>query len=256
MTPQELAWNLNTRRIGRTIHAYATTASTMELAHQLAAAGAPDGTVVVAESQSKGRGRLGRFWSSPKGKGIYLSILLRPELSIEQVPLLTLMAAVAAARAVERQTALNPQIKWPNDLLIEERKIAGILTELNAELNRVHYAVLGIGLNVNGKAADLPEGAASLAMASGAPVDRLAMARALLQEMDQLYDDCLKEGFAGVLEAWRGYPGTLGRHVRVTVQGRTIEGQAVELDAGGVLLVREDSGLVTPIAAGDVLVLR
>lgn len=256
LTEEELSWNLTTRRIGRKIYAYETTSSTMDVAHRLAAAGEPEGSVVVAEGQGKGRGRLGRAWISPQGKGIYASILLRPRVPLSQVPLITLMAAVAVARAVGSAAPLKPQIKWPNDLLVNGKKVAGILTEMNAELNRVNYVILGIGCNVNTPKSLLPARATSLAQELGTRVSRLEVARGFLLEMDRLYDRCLRQGFGEVLEEWRGLAGFLGRRIRVAVYDRVVDGQAVDVDQSGALLVRTDTGLVEAVSAGDVLVVR
>jgi len=256
LTPQELGWDLKTRRIGRRIYAYDATDSTMDIAHRLAGAGEPEGSVVVAERQSRGRGRLGRSWLSPKGKGIYISVILRPTVQLQTVPLVTLMAAVAAARAVERETGLRPGIKWPNDLMLGGKKIAGILTELNAELNRARYVIIGIGMNVNTPKTQLPARATSLAEEKGGRLDRVSLARALLVEVDRAYAEFLSEGFDGILEAWRGFASFLGRRIRVVAEGRTVDGQAVDVDSNGALLVRTDNGFVEPVAAGEVLVVR
>lgn len=256
MIPQELMWNLETQRIGKKIHAYETTDSTMQIAHRLSAAGEPEGSVVVAEGQGKGRGRLGRNWISPKGKGIYLSVILRPQVQFSQVPLITLMAAVAVARAISKETTLSPEIKWPNDVLIKGKKVSGILTEMNAELNRVNYIVLGIGLNVSTPPSALPAHATSLAQELGHKVDRLAMARALLVQLDSSYAQFLDEGAEPILEAWRGYALFLGKRVRAEIQGRVVDGHAVDVDSSGALLVRTDHGLVESVAAGEVLLVR
>ena len=256
LTPQELSWNLATKKIGRRIHCYETTDSTMDVAQRLAAAGEPEGSVVVAEAQGKGRGRMGRTWISPKGKGIYLSVILRPDLQLMEIPKITLVAAVAVAQAVEAATGLKPEIKWPNDLLIGGKKIAGILTELNAELNRVNTVVVGIGLNVNTPADKLPAQGTSLAEELGAKVDRLELARALLTHLDRSYAQFLQEGIAPILEDWRRFAAFLGRRVRVALEGRTLDGQAVDVDASGALLVRTDTGLVESVSAGEVLVVR
>lgn len=256
LTAQELSWNLGTKKIGRRIHAYETTDSTMDVAQRLGAAGEPEGSVVVAEAQGRGRGRMGRTWVSPKGKGIYLSVILRPDLQLLEIPKITLVAAVAVAQAVESATGLKPEIKWPNDLLIGGKKIAGILTELNAELNRINTVVVGIGLNVNTPADKLPAHGTSLAEELGAKVDRLELARALLAHLDRTYAQFLQEGIAPILEDWRRFAGFLGRRVRVALEGRTLDGQAVDVDASGALLVRTDTGLVESVSAGEVLVVR
>jgi len=256
LTAQELSWNLQTEKIGRRIHAYDTADSTMDIAHRLAAAGEPEGSVVFAEGQGRGRGRMGRTWISPKGKGIYCSVILRPPLQLTEIPKITLMAAVAVARTVEAGTALRPEIKWPNDLLIGGKKLAGILTELNAEINRVNYVVLGIGMNVNTPADKLPAHGTSLAQELGEKVNRLELARRLLEQLDKTYAQFLREGMPPVLEAWRGFAGFLGRRVRVVVEGRVLDGQALDVDPSGALLVRTDTGLVESVSAGEVLLVR
>lgn len=256
LIPQELSWNLPTLRIGKRIHAYDTTDSTMDIAHRLSAAGAPEGTVVVAEGQGRGRGRLGRSWLSPKGKGIYLSVILRPTLALSQVQHITLLAAVALARAIESETELSPRIKWPNDLLVHGKKVAGILTELSAELNRIHTVVVGIGINVNTPASRLPAHATSLAEALGEKLNRVNLARTLLVKFDEIYQEFLERGVLPVLESWRGYAGFLGSRIRIVMEGRTLDGQAVDIDETGSLLVRTDTGLIESVAAGEVLLVR
>ena len=256
LIPQELTWNLQTSCMGRRVHAYETTDSTMDIAHRLAASNEPEGAVVVAEGQSGGRGRLGRNWISPKGKGIYASVILRPPLQLSHVPLITLMAAVAVARAIQAETRLIPQIKWPNDVMIRGKKAAGILTELNAELNRVHYVILGIGINVNTPASHLPARATSLAEELGQRVDRVGLSRSLFVQLDRSYSEFLSQGSPAILEQWRGFASFLGRRIRVVLEGRTVDGQAVDVDSNGELLVRTDVGLVESVAAGEVLVVR
>lgn len=256
LTAQELSWNLRTEKIGRRIYAYDTTDSTMDVAQRLAAAGEPEGSVVFAEGQGKGRGRMGRAWISPKGKGIYCSLILRPPLQLTEISKITLMAAVAVARAVEAATGLKPEIKWPNDLLIGGKKLAGILTELNAELNRVNYVVLGIGMNVNTPADKLPATGTSLLQEMGEKVNRLELARQLLAQLDKTYTQFLREGMPPVLEAWRRFAGFLGQRVRVVVEGRVLDGQALDVDPSGALLVRTDTGLVESVSAGEVLLVR
>lgn len=256
LLPQELSWNLATRRIGQRIHAYEETGSTMDVAHRLAAAGEPEGSVVVAEGQRAGRGRLGRSWVSPKGKGIYCSILLRPPLQLAEVSRVTLLAAVAVAKAIHQATGLRPEIKWPNDVMVDSKKVAGILTELSGELDRVNYCVVGIGINVNTPRRLLPPHGTSLAEGIGAKVSRVELARTLLTQVDRLYEEFLAKGIGPVLEEWRGFAGFLGRRIRVEAQGRQVHGQAVDVDESGALLVRTDTGLIESISAGDVLVVQ
>ena len=256
LIPEELSWGLSTKRIGRKLYGYATTDSTMEVAHRLGAAGEPEGSAVFAEAQSKGRGRLGRTWMSPAGQGIYVSVIVRPALAIASAPLLTLLAAVAVVEAIRESTGLAAQIKWPNDVLLGERKVAGILTEVTAELNRIHAAIIGIGLNVHTARAALPRFATSLAIARGEPCDRLAVARALLTALDRWYDLLLRQGGAPIVQAWRAASMTLGRRVRVACHDRAVDGEAMGIDAEGALLVRTDQGRVESVTAGEGLILR
>lgn len=256
LIPDELAWRLPTKMIGRTIHSYAATDSTMDLAQRLLADGAPAGTAVFAESQRRGRGRLGRAWHSPAGQGICVSVILRPKMPTASAPLLTLMAAVAVVDAIQTATGLSAQIKWPNDVLVRERKVAGILTEVTAELNQVRGAVIGIGLNVNTPRRALPRLATSLALERGEPCDRLAVARALLTALEQWYLVWMRRGRDPLLAAWRAASMTLGRRVRVVGQSHTVDGQAMDVDPDGALLVRSDTGRMECMAAGEVLIVR
>jgi BirA family biotin operon repressor/biotin-[acetyl-CoA-carboxylase] ligase len=256
LTAQELRWNLKTRLVGNRIHAYESTDSTMDLSHRLAASGEPEGSVVITESQNKGRGRMGRAWSSPRGTGLYFSVLLRPTLPVSRVPHVTLVAAVAVADAVKATTGLQADLKWPNDLLIDGKKICGILTELNAEINRVNYLVLGVGMNLNTPKSALPAHATSLKEKLGEKVDRLTLARALFQQLDRRYHQFLNGEWEPILEAWRSHARFLGSRVRVALEGRVIDGQALDIDSDGALLVRADTGIVESVSAGEVLLVR
>ena len=256
LIPEELSWGLTTRVIGRKIYSYASTDSTMDVAQRLVAAGEPEGSAVFAEGQTKGRGRLGRTWNSPAGQGIYVSVIVRPKLALASAPLLTVLVAVAVVDAIRTTTGLAARIKWPNDVLIGERKVAGILTELQSELNQVHAAVIGIGLNVNTARAGLPKLATSLALESGAPCDRLAVARGLLTALDHWYAEFKRRGREPVLSAWRRDSMMLGRRVRVACHDRHVDGEATDVDAEGALLVRTDHGRMEAVTAGEVLIVR
>lgn len=256
LIPEELSWRLPTKIVGRKVYSFASTRSTMDVAQRLAAAGEPEGTAVFAEAQTRGRGRLGRTWASPAGQGIYLSVILRPRLAVAAAPMLTLMAAVAVVQAIQEATGLAARIKWPNDVLVNDRKVAGILTEVEAELNQLHAAILGIGINVNTPKAALPRLATSLALARGEACDRLTVARALLTALDEGYAGIRRHQPAGLLAAWRSASTTLGRRVRVACDRRQVDGQAVDITADGALLVRTDLGRTETVTAGEVLVLR
>ena len=251
----EIAQGLDTALVGRKIICYDTVDSTNLVLKNLAREGAEDGTVVVADSQGTGRGRMERAFFSPPGKGIWVSILLRPTFLPQDAPKCTLMAAVAVARAMET-FGLRAAIKWPNDILHEGRKLVGILTEMSAEMDRVNYVVIGIGINVNIAPEDFPEElratATSLMQMKGAPLPRVAFLQELLRALDDLYTSVQREGFAPVLAAWREYAVTLGQEVRVIgPAGVEFEGVAADIDAEGALLVDTAEGR-RRVLAGDV----
>ena len=256
LIPEELQWGLTTTVVGRRLSSYAATDSTMDVAHRLVAAGEPEGHAIFAETQARGRGRLGRTWQSPAGQGVYVSVILRPSLTPASAPLLTLLAAVALVEAIRDTVGLDARIKWPNDVLLGEKKVAGILTELHAELNQVRAAILGIGLNVNTPRSALPKFATSLAIERGERCDRLAVARGLLTALDRQYAEFRRHGPGRLLAAWQAASMTLGRRVRVACQDRAVDGQATGVSAEGALLVRTDTGRVETVTAGEVLILR
>lgn len=245
-----------TRIIGRDIRVFQETASTNDIADRLARDGVAEGIVVFAETQSNGRGRLGRRWESPKGQGLWLSVLLRPRLSPPAATQLTVLAAVACARAVERQTGLHPAIKWPNDLLFHGRKCGGILLELSAELDHIRHVVLGIGLDVNVAPADFPAGlrgvATSLRAELGCPVDRPALAAALIRELDLAYHQLDSGAFTTLADEWEARCTTLGQRVVIRMGARELVGTAESLDDDGALLIRTEHGRLERVVGGDV----
>ena len=251
----EISQDLKTALVGRKVICYDVVDSTNLVLKNLAREGTEDGTVVVADSQGTGRGRMERAFFSPPGKGIWVSILLRPTFLPQDAPKCTLMAAVAVARAMEA-FGLRAEIKWPNDILHDGRKLVGILTEMSAEMDRVNYVVIGIGINVNIAPEDFPAElraiATSLMQMKGAPLPRVAFLQELLRVLDDLYASVQHEGFAPVLAAWREYAVTLGQEVRVIgPAGEEFEGVAVDIDAEGALLVDTVEGR-RRVLAGDV----
>lgn len=256
----EIADGLGTQVIGRRIDSHETIDSTNLEAKRIAAEGAPDGTVVVAEEQGVGRGRLSRPFFSPPGKGIWFSVLLRPDFLLPQeAPKFTLLAAVAVARAM-KSFDLTPAIKWPNDLLYEGKKLVGILTEMSAELDRIGYIVIGTGINVNIAEDEFPEElrevATSLAIMKGEKLPRVKFLQAVLRAMDDLYGKVRQQGFAPVLTEWRAYSITLGQKVRVIGAREGVdsfEGVAKDIDEDGALLVEtEGDKKLRRVVAGDV----
>lgn len=197
------------------IHYQETVESTQKIAHQLANEGVQEGTLVVAEEQLSGKGRLMRSWHSPKFSGIWMSLILRPKIPIHEAPQLTLLAAVAVAQAIEDTTDLKPQIKWPNDILVNRKKVVGILTEMQAESDRIHSVIIGIGMNINQKLVDFPEDshgkASSLFIESGETVSRSKVIQRALFRLENLYDLYLNEGFMPIKELWESYAISLDR---------------------------------------------
>ncbi len=247
-----------TRVVGREIHVFNETTSTNDVAARLARGGAAEGAVVFAESQTKGRGRMGRAWISPAGKGLWFTVLLRPRIPPQETTRLTVAAATALTRAVTLQTGLVPDIKWPNDLLIRGRKVAGILTELRAEVDQVQEVLLGIGMDVNLEAGDFPERlrrtATSLRIETGQKVNRAELAVAILRELDRDYQAVAEGQFERLAEQWEERCNTLGRQVAIRYGDRVIRGRAESLDEDGALLVRGAHGHLERIVGGDVTV--
>jgi BirA family biotin operon repressor/biotin-[acetyl-CoA-carboxylase] ligase len=258
LTALELRPLLNTHDVGRELHCYEELGSTNDRAKDLAEEGAEHGEIVVAEAQTAGRGRRGREWVSPARKNLYFSVVLRPELPPSRAAELTLVASIAVCDAA-RHAGVEAGIKWPNDLLASGKKLAGILTELAAEPDRVHWAVVGVGVNVNAGPEDFPEGlrgeATSLLIERGAPVPRALFAAACFTALEEWLDRHAEEGFGVIRDAWRERSVTLGREVSVKSEGREIVGVAEDIDDHGALLVRGRAGLER-ILAGDVALLR
>jgi BirA family biotin operon repressor/biotin-[acetyl-CoA-carboxylase] ligase len=244
--------------IGRDIHVFQETGSTNDVVEKLARDGVREGVVVFAETQTKGRGRLGRRWLSPPGEGLWFSVLLRPQLPPASVTQLTIAGATAVARAIRSQTRLSPQIKWPNDILIDGRKVVGILTELSAEQDRVRHVILGIGVDVN--VSRFPEElrtvATSLALAAGRRFNRAELAISILSELDADYGRLERGEFAELAEEWEQHCITLGQRIQIHVGTRTLIGRAESLDNDGALLLRGDYGHLERVVGGDVVMER
>ena len=256
LLPSEIDPLLRTEWMGKKVHYFNSVDSTNSTAYQLALDGAKEGEVVIGESQEKGRGRLGRQWVSPPFLNLYLSVVLRPKIPPHQASLITFMAAVAAAETIERHSGLTPSIKWPNDLLLREKKVAGLLNEIHSETDRIHFIILGMGVNLNMDAKEFPKDirtqATSLKAEKGRPVSRKAFAALLLEELERWYDIFLKEGGAPVLKAWRDRAQIQGKEVRVTSFDEVLIGRAVDVDSDGALILETRGGERKRIVAGDV----
>jgi BirA family biotin operon repressor/biotin-[acetyl-CoA-carboxylase] ligase len=248
---------LHTEEIGRCLEVHSTIDSTNIRCKELALKGAPHGTLILAEEQQRGRGRLGRTWVSPEGTGLWMSLLLRPALVPSQAFRITMVAALAVARAIKNTSCVEAGIKWPNDIIMGGRKVCGILTEVQVEPEMVQYAVVGIGVNVNNEAGSFPhelvDTAGSLRMATGVYTDRMLLASSILDLFEDLYLKYCNNGGSGLVEEYRKASLTIGRMVRVsTPAGDFFEGKAEDFEEDGSLLVRLDDGSVKKVYSGDV----
>lgn len=249
---------LKTMIMGKEIHLLREVVSTNTLAMSMATDGSPEGTAVIAETQTGGRGRLGRKWISPKGN-LYLSVVLRPNIPTHKAPLITLMGAVAVATAIRKTCGLKADIKWPNDILISGRKVSGLLTEMSAEQDRIRHIVLGIGVDVNMEMEELPSEVrgltTTLSAESGAKINRTTLLQQVLRDLESWYQKLLIND-ADVLEEWKRLTMTIGSRVMVSGAGETLEGLAQGVDNEGRLVIRLDDGALRTVAAGDVTIVK
>jgi len=256
LVPQMLSHRLYGTPFARRIYHFFKIDSTNSVAMRLGESGEPHGTVVIAEEQTAGRGRAGRSWTSEKSAGIYCSILLRPPIPPAHAPLLTLVAGLAARDAAAEDLDALPDIRWPNDLLVGGRKFCGILTEMHAEPDRIHYAVVGIGVNVNQSKmpADLADIATSLRIETGKAHSRLELLIRLLRSLDRYYNQFLADGAAPIVRRFAEVSSYFkGKHVRITTATETFTGTTAGLEPSGVLRVaRDDGNGIVALLSGDV----
>ncbi len=255
LTAETISSALTTNRIGSAVYCYEEIGSTNNEAKRLAMEDCPDGTLVIADQQHGGRGRLARSFLSPKGGGLWFTLVLRPNIAPTEASKCTLLAALAVVKALRRTTGIDCGIKWPNDILVNGKKLVGILTEMSADMDGVKYIVCGIGINVNIRREEFSEEirdiATSVEAELGEPFDRLALLSAVCEETERAYELMLKEGFAPILAEWKTYSVTLGQAVRVIAPDETYEGVAIDLDEDGSLLVKTEEEIKT-VLAGDV----
>ncbi len=246
---------LQTVSFGRGLQLLDTVESTQILAREAAESGAAEGALFLAEQQLGGRGRMGRGWISPRGKGIWMSMVLRPAVPIHFAPQLTLLTAVALCRSLKRTTSLAIGIKWPNDLLIEGKKISGILLESAAEDERLRYVIAGIGISVNLEEADYPsellEKAVSLRMAGGKSWDRSELLADFLMEWEQLYRLYAKEGFGPIITLWEALAVSLGKPVRLTTPQGELSGVPIGLAESGAIRIKLEDGSVQSVFSAE-----
>lgn len=260
MTAADVIWQQiqQTGRLeGRQVHYFETVESTNTLALEMGQAGAATGTVLVAETQTKGRGRLGKAWCSPPGKGLYCTVLLRPEISVHHLPRITLAAGLAAARAIDELSGQQSGIKWPNDVLIQGRKVAGILAECALAGGEWPVVALGVGINLGTKLEQFPEElrltASSLLLASGRGIAQGLMLVTLLRWIEEMMDRLERADFVGILDEWRKKDATVGQWLTwLTNDGRAVRGVSLGTDQEGLLMIRDRAGKDHHVLSGDI----
>lgn len=244
--------------MGRTFYYFREVRSTNVVARVLAESGAAGGTIVVSEAQTAGRGRMGRQWMCPPGKGILMSMLLRPNIGLSSVPLLSLLGSVAVCETIRKVSGCTASIKWPNDILINGKKVCGILAESKSCQGVPEYVIMGIGLNVNLDRDDLPadcrDSSTSLKLEAGRKISRLALLQQLITRWEKHYLEFVKGGYAYVRQQWLQHNLILGRGVNIRLCGETISGVAVNISDRGGLLVRLPDGSVKEFLADDVTI--
>jgi len=256
ITADEIRLGLTTNFIGRNIHYEESVESTQKIAHRLSYEEVPEGTVIIAEEQRSGKGRMNRTWHSPKYTGIWMSLILRPNIPLTKAPQLTLLTAVAIVQAIEEVTGLQSEIKWPNDILIGGKKVTGILTELQAEADRIHSIIIGIGINVNQKEEDFPselqEKASSLFIEKGKVISRAGLIKSFFKHFEKLYLLYLEQGFFPIKLLWEGYAVSIGKILKARTLTNVIEGKALGITDEGVLKLEDETGFVHHIYSADI----
>lgn len=259
LMPAAVQQYLQSHHYGQKIQYIEACPSTQLVAHVEAQDGAPDGMVIIANEQTAGKGRLSRPWSSAAGKGIWMSVITRPKLTPQQAPQMTLVAAVAIVRAIEELTDLTPTIKWPNDILVKGRKLTGILTELQADPDRVKAIILGIGMNVNQELEDFPEEirdiATSLYIEQGQSVKRAELTAKVLKHLETYVSLYVEKGFAPIKLLWESYADSIGKRVRISTLQESYEATARGISEDGRLEVVLDDGTVRGIYSADIHIL-
>jgi BirA family transcriptional regulator, biotin operon repressor / biotin---[acetyl-CoA-carboxylase] ligase len=255
----EISYKLKSKVMGREIHAFKSVQSTNTLAYQLAASGAPEGTLVVAEIQTKGRGRLGRSWHSPENRGIYFSLVLRPKIHPTKAPGISLISAIAVAETIAEYDNFKIGIKWPNDVLLSDLKVAGILTELSAELDRVNFVIVGIGINANHRRSDFPEdlrkSATSIRIESKKKIRRVDFLQKLLYNFEKEYLIFKKSGLEKSRKKILKYSSLLYTEVELKIGRKTVSGKVIDIDKLGRLVIETADG-VESFNAGEVTMHR
>lgn len=256
LSENTVSWGLETAWLGKTIVHKESVASTQRIAHELALDGATHGTIVLADEQTKSKGRADKTFYSKKDKGIWMSIILRPNIPPYLAPQLTLLTATVLANVMDQHARIEPQIKWPNDVLIEGKKISGILTEMQAEQDQILYVIIGIGINMNQEQADYPDTikdhVTSLKMATGESWELVPFIQKLLQTFEAKYNQFIDKGFNPVKSDWENYGFRLNERLEIKTGKELWEGLFLGIAEDGALLARRDSGEVEKIYSGEI----
>ena len=251
LIPEEIKIGLDSKIIGREIHYFKEINSTNLYAKKLASEGAQEGTVVVADIQLSGRGRKDRNWSSPFG-GLWFSIVLYPQLPPERGMLVTMTVSVAVAQAIKEITGLNPNIKWPNDIMLSKKKVCGVLTELDAEMDSINYSIIGIGINVNNEIEEnLQDIAISLNSIIGTQISRVKLLQSVFKHLDENYVKLISKNYRSIRELWFSFANIIGKKIQVEGEKEDISGVVIDVDQSGCLILDTDKGQVR-IVSGDI----
>ena len=255
LLPREIREGLETKVFGKSdIVYFKETDSTNTRAKELATQGAPEGTLVVSEAQTEGRGRKGRDWFSPPGSGVYVSLILRPTVPPSEAPKITLLTAVVMAETLLSLTQLRVRIKWPNDILVNGKKIAGILTEMSTDMDAIDYVVVGLGLNVDTPRFphDIREKATSIFIETGTHFSRVKLIKAYLKWYEQYYQIFKGIGFDPILKRWKELADIIGKRIVVEMIDQTLTGEVQDIDSDGFLVLRDEEGKSIRIVSGDI----
>jgi BirA family transcriptional regulator, biotin operon repressor / biotin---[acetyl-CoA-carboxylase] ligase len=256
VTENEIQFGLQTKRLGQTIYYEESVESTQKIAHRLSYEGYPEGTLVISEEQVAGRGRMTRSWYSPKYTGIWMSLILRPNLPPQKAPQFTLIAAVAISQAIEEISGIEAEIKWPNDILIRGKKVTGILTELQADADKIHSIIIGMGVNVNQSstdfAADIQPIATSIAIEAKKKIPRAQLVRRILEKLEIYYDLYMEEGFRPIKLMWESRAVSIGKNIIARTINGTIEGKALGITDEGILQLEDAQGIIHHIYSADI----
>lgn len=248
--PDEIQRELETKLIGKKVWVYEKITSTNDVASDLAIKGEPEGGVVFAESQAKGRGRLGRSWFSPKHKGLWFSVILRPPLQPVYAPMITIASSIAVAKAIIKYTGQSVWIKWPNDIYTNDKKVGGILTEMNTELDTIKFVILGIGINVNLKVDDFPEELRD--KATSISCSRIELVKEILGSLEFYYKMLNEKRWDTIISEWKNLSLVLGKRIKLAQGNKKYEGQALGIDQQGAIILRQDDGIIQRLSSGDV----